>query len=212
MSRPTVLLVDDHLVFTADVVRLLSERFDVLGAITDVAAVLDIAATVRPDVIVLNTAMLGMTGLDALGRLVAAHKRSRVILLTMDTNPRLALDAMQIGADGFVLKHSSTAELAGAIDAVLAGHRYLPPALADRVVAMMTSAAEWGGDTKPLTSSQREILRLLVDGLPLLEIAEHLQLSPRTVETLKHDMMRDLGIQSTPELVKYALEHNLVPL
>jgi DNA-binding NarL/FixJ family response regulator len=211
MPRHTVLLVDDHLVFTRDVVRLLSERFEIFGAITDVSAVVEIAATLRPDVIVLNTSMPGMRGLEALGRVVAAHAHPRVILVTTDADPRRALDAMQLGAQGFVLKHSSTGELAGAIEAVLAGQRYLPPPLAERVVALMSSAAEWR-DTKPLTSNQREILRLLIDGLPLQEIAEHLQLSPRTVETLKHDMMRDLGIQSTPELVKYALEHNLVPV
>jgi DNA-binding NarL/FixJ family response regulator len=209
MRRQSVLLVDECIVFTETLVRRLSERFDVLGVMPDAAAVLEIAGTLRPDAIVLDVSPRGLRGLDAARRLLAARDGLRMLLLMTEGDLGLAPEALQIGVRGIVLMPSTGQELVAAIDAVLAGHRFLPAALTSDVVAATVPAEST--EARPLNSNQREILRLLSDGLRLKEIAEHLQLSPRTVETLKHEMMRRLGIQSTPELVRYAVEHKLVP-
>lgn len=209
MRRQTVLLVDDHLVFTEGIARILSETLHVVGTIADAALIVETAARLQPDVVVMDISMPGMSGLEALRRLLAARKDQRVILLTMHADARLASEAFRLGARGFVLKQSSGQELVAAIDAVLAGHKYLPAQLTEGVLALTAKAASGRADIS-LSSQQREVLRLLIEGCRMKEIAERLRLSPRTVETLKYEMMRDLEIHSTPELVRIAVERKLV--
>jgi DNA-binding NarL/FixJ family response regulator len=131
-----------------------------------------------------------------------------VVFLTMHADASLAAEAFRLGAKAFVLKHSSGDELVKAIEAVLQGHKYISPALTDEVLALMSAPPlTLGGE---LSSRQREVLRLIVNGHRMKEIAAHLKLSPRTVETIKYEMMRDLKVHSTTELVRFAIEHRLV--
>jgi DNA-binding NarL/FixJ family response regulator len=209
MGRPTVLLADDHVVFTDGIQKILSERFDVVGTVNDGRSLFEAATRLRPDVIVADISMPTLSGLDALRQLNAAHDGvSRTVFLTMHADARLAAEAFRLGARGFVLKHSSGDELVRAIDEVLQGHKYLSAALTDDVLALMSARSEPAG--VELTSRQQEVLRLIVNGQRMKEIAASLQLSPRTVETIKYEMMRDLDVHSTPELVRYAIEHRLV--
>jgi len=208
MSRETVLLVDDHVVLAEGIVRILADRFDVVGTVTDAGAIVETVRRLQPDVILMDISMPGVSGLEALRRVLAAKKDQRVVVLTMHADPRLACEALQLGARGFVLKHGSGQELVAAIDAVLAGHQYLPAALTEGVLGLLAARPHAGPAV--LSPQQREVLRLVVEGCRMKEIAERLRLSPRTVETLKYEMMRDLDLHSTPELVRYALEHKLV--
>ena len=208
MRRPTVLLADDHVVFTDGIIRILKERFDVVGAVTDGSSLLEAANRLHPDVIVSDISMPTLSGLEGLRQLKAKHGESRVIFLTMHADAGLAADAFRLGAKGFVLKHSSGDELVQAIEAVLQGHKYMSPALTNDVLALMSEPTS--APRVELTARQKEVLRLIVNGHRMKEIAATLDLSPRTVETIKYEMMRDLHVHSTAELVRYAIENRVV--
>jgi DNA-binding NarL/FixJ family response regulator len=202
------LLADDHVVMTDGIIRILRDRFDVVGAVTDGQELIEAAARLNPDVIVSDISMPKLSGLECLRQLRAKHADVRVILLTMHADPALAADALRLGAKGFVLKQSSGDELVAAIDSVLQGHKYLSAALTDDVLALMSGPQASNQTT--LNARQVEVLRQIVNGQRMKEIAASLKLSPRTVETIKYEMMRELDVHSTAELVKYAIEHKLV--
>ena len=208
MRLPTVLLADDHVVFTDGLVRLFQGRFDVVGTVADGSLLLDAVARLHPDVIVMDISMPKLSGLEALRQLKARQDQTKVIFLTMHAEAKLAAEALRVGAKGFLVKESSGAELINAVDAVLQGRTYLTSALTEEVLALTASPADSAAVT--LSARQREVLRLIVNGQRMKEIAATLNLSPRTVETIKYDMMRDLNVHSTAELVRYAVEHRLV--
>jgi len=208
MRLPSVMLVDDHGVFTDAIVRLLEGRFEVVGTVADGSLLVDAADRLRPDVIVMDISMPKLSGIEAMRRLKANYSESKVIFLTMHSDPKLATEALRLGAKGFVLKQSSGEELVSALEAVFQGRTYLTPALTEDVLALMGGAAEPSG--VELSSRQKEVLRLIVNGQRMKEIAAGLNLSTRTVETMKYDMMRALNVHSTAELVRYAIEHRLV--
>jgi DNA-binding NarL/FixJ family response regulator len=212
MRRPTLLLADDHVVFTDAMRRMLDGRFEVVGAVTDGGALCDAVDRLRPDAVVTDISMSTLSGLEGLRQLRARRDATRVIFLTMHADPHLAAEAFRLGARGFVLKQSSGDELVHAIEAVLQGHKYISPVLTDDVLSLMaTRDGDGHADSGlTLTSRQREVLRLIVNGQRMKEIAANLNLSPRTVETIKYEMMRDLDLHSTAELVRYALERRLV--
>ena len=206
--RPKILLADDHVVFTDGIVRILKDRFDVVGAVTDGSAVVDAAERLHPDVVISDISMPTVSGLEGLRQLKAKQGDVRVIFLTMHADAKLAADAFRLGAKGFVLKQSSGDELVKAIDSVLQGHKYMSAALTDEVLELMSAPSSAPGPA--LTSRQTEVLRQIVNGQRMKEIAASLNLSPRTVETIKYEIMRELNVHSTAELVKYAIEHKLV--
>ena len=208
MRLPTVLLADDHVVFTDGIVQLFQGRFDVVGTVADGSLLLDAVARLHPDVIVMDISMPKLSGLEALRQLKAKQDPTKVIVLTMHAEAKLAAEALRVGAKGFLVKESSGAELINAVDAVLQGRTYLTSALTEEVLALTASPPDPAAVT--LSARQREVLRLIVNGQRMKEIAATLNLSPRTVETIKYDMMRDLNVHSTAELVRYAVEHRLV--
>ncbi len=208
MRQFKVLLADDHVVFTEGVVRILADRFEVVGTVSDGDLLVDAAARLRPDVIVADLSMRSISGFEALRQFKSRRIDSRVIFLTMYADPSLAAQALKLGAKGFVLKQSRADELVKAIEAVLAGHKYVSASLTDDVLALMAESP--GAGMHQLTTRQQEVLRLIVNGRRIKEIASHLKLSPRTVETIKSEMMRNLNVQSTPALVRYAMDHRLV--
>jgi DNA-binding NarL/FixJ family response regulator len=128
----------------------------------------------------------------------------------MHGDPRLAVEALRSGADGFILKESSGDELLAAVDAVMKGRTYLTSTLTKDVLSMMSGPAE-PGEVR-LTPRQREVLRLIVQGQRVKEIAASLSLSPRSVEAVKYQVMQELNVHSTAELVRYAIQHDLVVL
>ena len=205
MRRNTVLLADDHAIVMEGLARLLRDHdFDVVGAVGDGQALIDAAKRLRPDVIVTDLSMPGLSGLDVLARLKAEGIDSRVIVLTMHKDADLASVAMRGGASGFLLKESAGDELLAAIRQALQGGVYLAPALTRDVMERMAGASE-----PQLTVRQRDVLRLIVKGQRMKEIAANLGLSARTVETHKYEMMETLGLHSTAELVRYALDRRL---
>jgi DNA-binding NarL/FixJ family response regulator len=214
MPRATVLLADDHAIVAEGLASLLRSEFTVVGTVTDGERLLEAVRQLRPDVVVTDLAMPGMSGLDALRRLRAdapavspAPKAPRVIVLTMHADPELAAEALRAGASGFVVKHAAGTELVAAIGSVLRGQTYLSPELAPAVLGRLAEPGVSGRE--PLTPRQREVVRLLADGRTMKEVAAALGVSPRTVETHKYQIMSALRLRSTADLVRYALEHGL---
>jgi DNA-binding NarL/FixJ family response regulator len=206
--RITVLIADDHAIVKEGLVSLLKEHdFDVVGAVGDGQQLLDAARRLRPDVIVTDLSMPGLSGLDVLPLLKTERIASKVVVLTMHNDGEAAARALRAGASAFLLKESAGEELVTAIQQVLQGRIYITPVATRAVMEEMSGAAP----TRALTSRQREVLQLIVQGQRMKEIAAALQLSPRTIETHKYEMMQALGVQSTAELIRYAIEHRLVP-
>jgi len=206
MRRPTVLIADDHAIVKEGLVGLLKERFDVVGAVGDGQLLVEAAKRLQPDVIVTDISMPGLSGLDVLDRLRSERLTSKIIVLTMHNDADLATQAIRAGASGFILKLSAGEELLTAIEQVMQGRVYLTPMMTRDVMARMAVPASG----PQLTARQRDVLRHILKGQRMKEIAAALDLSPRTIETHKYEMMETLGVHSTTELVRYAIEHRLV--
>lgn len=208
MRRPTLLLADDHVALVDGIARILREHVEIVGTVTDGATLCEAARQLHPDVIVSDIAMPTVSGMEALRRLRQQQPEVRVIMFTMHADARLAAEAFRLGAKGFVTKQESSDELVKAVQAVVNGHKYITPSLTDDVLDLMSTPAPPPGTV--LTARQREVLRLIVKGLRMKQIAADLNLSPRTVEAIKYDMMRDLGVHSTAELIRLAVQEQLV--
>lgn len=212
MSRTTVLLADDHCIVSEGLASLLNDQFDLVGVVADGAALVEAAMRLRPDVIVADITMPGLSGLDAARRLTAQGCASRIVFLTMHDDPQLVAEAFRAGASAYVLKHSAGEELFAAIRAVTRGYAYLTPLITRDVMQALVARQPAPRDAKPrrLTARQVDVLRLIARGKRLKEIAAVLGLSARTVESHKYDMMQTLGISSTAELVHYAIRSGVI--
>lgn len=208
MRLPRVLIVDDHRLFAEGLSHVIKDRFEIVGTIADGRLLIDEVKRLRPEVVLLDMTMPHVSGLDLLLELKARRLECRTIVLTMHADPRMAADALKAGAVGYVLKESSREELVSALDAVLQGSTYLTAALTKDVLGLMAGPAD--PESVELSPRQREVLRLIVQGQRVKEIATALELSPRTVESIKYRMMQALNVQSTAGLVRYAIQHNIV--
>jgi DNA-binding NarL/FixJ family response regulator len=192
---------------------LLAPEFDLVGVVEDGRALVEAAATQRPDVIVTDIIMPNLNGIDALVQLRQRGDRTPVVFLTMHQNATFARRALEAGASGFVLKHSAPVELVTAIRAALEGGTYLTPRLASEVFDSMKQAPGAAADpVLSLTPRQREILQRVAEGRSAKEIASALSISTRTVEFHKYQMMEALGLHTNAELIHFAIKHGLVEL
>jgi DNA-binding NarL/FixJ family response regulator len=206
MRRPTVLIADDHAIVAEGLAKLLGGRLDVVATVADGSALIEAAERLRPDIIIADVEMPSITGVEALEHLRKRGLESKFIILTMHADAAIAARAIRAGASAFLLKHSAGEEVIGAIDEVLNGRTYLAPAVTKEVLATFGQTPEPGME---LTPRQREVLRLIVQGHRMKEVAALLDLSPRTVEAHKYEMMRLFGVQSTAELIALAVRRGL---
>jgi DNA-binding NarL/FixJ family response regulator len=207
MKPVTVLLADDHRIVAEGLKRLLEPEFELIGLVEDGRALLAAAGELKPDVIVSDISMPELNGVEALEELKKTNPAVRVVFLTMHHNVAYARQAMAAGALGYVLKHSAAEELTLAVRAAAAGRTFISPAIAGELLESLRAGD--GADHDPaskLTLRQREILRLLVDGHSAKAIAARLGISPRTVEFHKYAMMETLGVTTTAELIRFALQ------
>jgi DNA-binding NarL/FixJ family response regulator len=206
--RTRVLLADDHAIVAEGLATLLKGHFELVGTVGNGNELIDLARKLRPDVIVTDIAMPVLGGLEALRRLKAAKSEAKVIFLTMHADAQLATEAFRAGASGYVLKQSAGEELIAAIQEVLQGKTYLTSLMTKGVIATFTESMPQAA--VKLTPRQREVLQLIAEGRRMKEIGAILELSTRTVETHKYEMMRALKVESTAELVRYAVQIGLV--
>jgi DNA-binding NarL/FixJ family response regulator len=213
VSRPRVLLADDHRVVSEGLKQLLAEDFELVGAVEDGRALVAAAKKLQPDVIVADITMPHLNGIDAIVQLRKDNAHIKVVFLTMHLDPAYARRALEAGAAGFVVKHSASAELVMAIHAALKGQTFITPALASEVLRQAQHGSRETDDpTQLLTPRQREILQLLAEGRTAKEIAATLAISPRTVEFHKYQMMEAHGLHSSAELIHFAIKHGIVTI
>jgi DNA-binding NarL/FixJ family response regulator len=208
MTKPRVLLADDHRIVAEGLKGLLAEEFELVGIVEDGRAMVTAARELKPDVIVTDISMPQLNGIDALTLLKRDKPDVRVVFLTMHRDAAYARRALEAGASGFVLKHSAPAELVLAVRAALQGRTFITPDLAAEVIR-----AARQNDANPLaalTPRQREILQLLAEGKSAKEVAAALSLSTRTVEFHKYALMDVLGIKNSSELIRFAMKHGLI--
>ena len=207
MTRPRILMADDHLMLLEAFKALLEPDFEIVGTVTDGRALLEEFSRLHPDVVVLDVAMPLLNGLDA-GRQLKAQRRSvKLIYLTMNPNPDLAGEALRLGASGYVLKSSAAQELKQAIHEALRGRSYITPLITRDVVG---SLIQQRTSRNELTTRQREVLQLLAEGKSMKEVGAILDLTPRTVAFHKYRMMEQLQLKSSAELVRFAVQQGVV--
>jgi DNA-binding NarL/FixJ family response regulator len=208
MTKPRVLLADDHRIVAEGLKGLLAEEFELVGIVEDGRAMIAAARDLNPDVIVTDISMPQLNGIDALTLLKRDNPNVRVVFLTMHRDAAYARRALEAGALGFVLKHSAPAELVLAVRAALQGRTFITPDLAAEVIR--TAQQNDADPLAALTPRQREILQLLAEGKTAKDIATALSLSTRTVEFHKYALMDTLGMQNSSELVRFAIKHGLI--
>jgi len=213
MSAIRILLADDHTLVRAGVRALLESlpEVKVVAEAADGHEALAFAKAHEPHVVLMDVAMSGLNGLETTARLVKDFPDVRVIVLSMHANEEYIWQALRAGASGYLLKSASTAELETALQAVGRGETYLDPAIARRVIAgYLSGAAQKKSSIEQLSPRQREILQLIAEGRSTKEIAFLLNLSAKTVETHRAQVMERLDIHDVPGLVRYAIRQGLV--
>jgi DNA-binding NarL/FixJ family response regulator len=213
MAGLRVLLADDHALVRAGMRSLLREieGVEVVGEAADGAEALALAARERPDAVLLDIAMKGMSGLEAAARFRDEQPAVKVIILSMHAGEEYVLQALRAGAAAYLIKDSATAELELALKSVMRGETYLSPAISRQVVEGYVQRTGAGTQADPLTPRQREVLKGIAEGRSTKKIAQDLGLSVKTVETHRAQIMERLGIRDVAGLVRYAMRTGLVP-
>lgn len=211
MSRPRLVIADDHVVMLEGLGALLQPTYDVIACVRDGKSLIAAVQEHAPDVVVSDVSMPG-DGFDTARRLRELAPGTKVVLLTMNDSPALAASALRMGISAYVLKTEAAAELATAIEAALAGRTHLSPSLVADTLSQLAGGPESSrrGTVAELTERQVEVMRLLGRGLTMKEIAERLHISPRTVAFHKYRLMEVLGVKTNAELVRAAVEGGLV--
>lgn len=202
MSRPSVLLADDHRIVLEGLKTLLEREFEVVGAVEDGRALVAAAKDLDPDVIVVDVSMPILNGIEAAHQIRKAGSRAKILFLTMHPDATYAARAYEAGASGYVLKHSASAELVEAIREALRGKVYFSARIAAEAPRMKA--------LHELTPRQREVLQLVAEGRSAKEIGKILHISSRTAEFHKYRIMHELNLQSSAELVQFAIRHGIV--
>jgi DNA-binding NarL/FixJ family response regulator len=208
-----VLLVDDHALVRAGIRSLLGAMAEVqvVGEAASGEEALQIAEREKPDVVLMDIAMKGLTGLEAAARLRERQPGARVVILSMHSGEEYVLQALRAGAVGYLLKDAATGELELALRTVIRGESWLSPSVSRQVVEGYVQRSNADAVPEVLTARQREVLRLVAGGKSTKEIAFFLNLSVKTVETHRAQIMERLGIRDVAGLVRYALRTGLIP-
>lgn len=215
MTRPRILMADDHSLVLAGLRKLVEGEGEVVGTVEDGRALVEEAQKLRPDIILLDISMPLLNGLDAARQLTKLVPEAKLIFLTMHATPTYATEAFKAGASGYLIKRSAASELKQAIQAVIRGQHYMTPLITKDVLAATLHHPEGQMRQRPvamLTPRQREVLQLVAEGKSTKAIATLLHISVKTVEFHKARVMELLDLHSTADLTKYAVAEGLVSL
>jgi len=213
MMKKRMLLADDHKIVLEGLRSLLEPEYEIVGAVEDGRELLAKAEELCPDVIIADISMPKLNGIEAVSQIKKTDSQIKVIFLTMHPDVSYAKRAFEAGASGYVLKHSASTELITAIEEALKGRTYVTPMIAGELMQFYKKETYIKDDiTKKLTPRQREVLQLLAEGHSAKEIASILNISTRTVEFHKYRMMEKLNINTTAELMQYAIKQGIVTI
>jgi len=209
--KPRILLADDHSIVAEGLRSLLEPEFEIIGIVEDGRALIAATEKLQPDVIIADISMPLLNGIEAVRQIKTTNKDVKVIFLTMHPDVTYAVSALEAGALGYVLKHSAPSELSTAVRNALRGKTYITPFLEGEIMLSPSRGVkERREESSHLTKRQREVLQLLAEGYLAKEIASILNISTRTVEYHKYQMMKDVGIKTVPDLIRYAVKHHIV--
>lgn len=206
MKRIRLLIADDHVMFAQGLESLLREEFELLGTAENGEELAEAALRLQPDVILVDISMPVLNGFDAVRRIRKAGCEAKIIFLTMHDDATLLSEAFRCGASGYILKQAAGEELANAIRAVAHGSNYVSPLVTNLPEERLMAQTQKG----TITPRQQEVLKLISRGLTMKEIASQLNISTRTAESHKYEMMQALGVETTADLIKYSLKLGLI--
>ena len=213
MRKPRILLADDHLLLLDGLKRLLERHYELAGTVQDGLSIVSEAQRLQPDLVLLDVAMPVLNGLQAGKRLREQLPDVKILFVSMYGDRPYVEEAMRIGASGYILKRSGWEELSQAIETVLAGQRYISPDLSGTgEPAALVAPNRPFPMGQPLTDRQQQILKLVAAGYTAKEIGRMLHITSKTVEFHKGRILRQLKLQSTVELARYALSQGLSDL
>jgi len=212
LRRPRILLADDHRMLVDALKGVLEPRCDVVGTVGDGRALLEVAAKLQPDIIVLDIAMPRLNGLDAARHLKRTMPKIKLIFMTMNEDPDLVGETFRAGASGFLLKKAAAFELMDAIEKVLKGGSYVTPSAADGQANISLREPKARDHVAEPTPRQREVIQLLAEGRSMKEVASLLQITKRTVAAHKYAVMDLLQLKSNADLVQYAIRRRIISL
>ena len=210
-----LLLCDDHALFRAGMKAVLREHpmLEVVGEAGDGRVALDEVERLRPDVVLMDIEMPRLNGVEATRRIIQTRPEVKVLILTMYVEDELVARCLEAGASGYIVKDAPVSQLAYAVEAVAAGGRYLSPAAVDKVIDHRGQPiARTRTRYDLLTAREREVLKLLADGLSIKEVAARLGRSVKTAEVHKYNLMQKLDVHDRGELIRYAIAHGLVQM
>ena len=211
MTRPRIIRADDHTLVLDALKNLIEPEFDVVGTFSDGISLVEGAAELKPNVIVLDVGMPKMNGLNAGERLKQTMPLVKLVYLTMNQDPDIAGEAFRLGASAYVLKNSAAKELLQAIREVVRGGYYVTPLMTEGMSGSFVRNFKQRKSKYHLTLRQKEVLQLLAEGRSMKEVAFVLNVSPRTVAFHKYSMMEHLHIRSSAELIEFAMKSSLAP-
>ncbi len=216
MSTTTIVIADDHQVVRHGLQALLEAEpdFHIIGEASDGLEAAEAVERLCPDVLVLDMVMPGLNGIEVTRRVGKDSPHTRVVILSMYDNEAYVLESLRAGAEGYVLKRSTSEELVEAIREVAAGRRYLSPPFSGPIIEEYIKKAQSAVPDlyEMLTPREREVLHLAAEGRTSPEIANRLCISTRTVENHRASVMHKLGLHTQTDLVRYALRKGLLPL
>ena len=206
MNRIRLVLADDHVMFAQGIESLLQDEFELLARAENGQELVDATLRWQPDIILVDISMPILNGFDAVRKIKEHGSMPKVIFLTMHDDATLLAEAFRCGASGYILKQAAGEDLVNAIHEVAAGRTYVSPLVTNRPAETVVDRTL----KTTITPRQREVLQLIGRGLTMKEIAAELNISTRTAESHKYEMMEALGVQTTMELIRYSLRLGLI--
>jgi len=210
MALPRVLLADDHTLVIEALRKLVEPHCNILGLAPDGLPLLEVAPVLKPDVIVIDIVMPLLSGLEAGRRLKTLMPKVKLVFITMNEDPDLAIEAMRARASGYLLKSSAASELFQAIQVALKGGSFVTPRIARGMQDAFIRDPHAKIHDKRVTPRQREVIQLLAEGKSMKEAAAILKVTPRTIAFHKYRAMEQLGLKNTATLIEFAIKDHII--
>jgi DNA-binding NarL/FixJ family response regulator len=208
MSRPRILVADDHTLILAGTCVILQTHYEIVGTVSNGRDLIEMALRVLPDVIIMDITMPGLNGIDAAQQIKERLPAVKLVFLTMHVNPAYVSSALIAGGNGYVLKSAANEDLLLALRRVLDGHMHVSPGITRNLDCFRDPAR--AAESLSLSAREREVLQLIAEGKLAKEIAFTLTVATRTVNFHRENIKHKLGLATTAELTKYAIEQGMI--